>query len=79
VPGDPLLGTDARLDAEREIGQVVTAVEHLDPDDRDLLVLVVWEGCTSAEAARALGIPAGTVRSRLMRIRQQLREQGAPR
>lgn len=78
VAGDPLLGADARLDAEREIEQVMTAVAHLDPEDRDLLVLIVWEGCTSAEVAGALNIPAGTVRSRLKRIRLHLREQGAP-
>ncbi|MDW3215357.1 MAG: RNA polymerase sigma factor [Ilumatobacteraceae bacterium] len=79
VPGDPLIAVDARVDAERRWGQVIAAVEDLEPEDRDLLVLIAWERCTSGEAAQALGIPAGTVRSRLSRIRTQLRnERGAP-
>lgn len=79
VAGDPLLAVDARVDAEREIDQVITAIGALDVDDRELLVLVVWERLSSADAARALGIPAGTVRSRLNRIRTQLRhEHGEP-
>jgi RNA polymerase sigma-70 factor (ECF subfamily) len=79
VPGDPLVAVDARVDAQRRLVQVIAAVEDLEPEDRDLLVLIVWEHCTSREAAQALGIPAGTVRSRLSRIRTQLRnERGAP-
>lgn len=79
VPGDPLLAVDARLDALERLGQVIAAVEHLEPEDRDLLALIAWERCTSGEAAQALGIPAATVRSRLSRIRTQLRnERGAP-
>lgn len=70
--GDPLLAVVPRLDASREIGSVLDAVARLSPDDHDLLVLVAWEGLSSAEVAEALGIPRGTVRSRLHRIRQQL-------
>jgi len=69
---DPLLAADGRLDAHRELERTLLAAAELSPDDRDLLVLVAWERCSSAEAAQALGIPAGTVRSRLRRIRQQL-------
>ena len=79
VAGDPLVGVDSRIDAQRRLELVVDLIEQLDPDDRDLLVLVALEGCTSAEAAQALDIPAGTVRSRLNRIRTQLRTQGATR
>jgi RNA polymerase sigma-70 factor (ECF subfamily) len=75
--GDPLIGAEVRVDAQRRLEQVVTAIEQLDPQDRDLLILIAWEGCTSSEAAQALDIPAGTVRSRLNRIRARLREQGA--
>ncbi len=73
VPGDPLVGIDARVDAEREAGRVVGAIERLEPDDRDLLVLVAWEHLTSGEISEALGIPASTIRARLRRIRAQLR------
>lgn len=78
VTGDPLLAVEERIDARRDVDRVLVAVERLDPDDRDLLFLTVWERLTSAEVAAALGIPAGTVRSRLNRIRAQLRaDQGA--
>ena len=71
--GDPLLDSDARLDAVGEAERVAAAVEELTPDDRELLVLVVWERLSSTEVAEVLGIPAGTVRSRLRRIRAELR------
>jgi RNA polymerase sigma-70 factor, ECF subfamily len=80
VPGDPLIDSESKLDAIGEAERVAAAVEALDPDDRELLVLVAWEHLSSAEVAVAMGIPAGTVRSRLRRIRSQLRvSQGGSR
>jgi len=73
VTADPSDVTDARLDARAELERVLAAVARLDPVDRDLLVLVAWERLSSADVAVALGIPRGTVRSRLKRIRSQLR------
>ncbi|MER5478579.1 sigma-70 family RNA polymerase sigma factor [Streptomyces sp. NPDC002734] len=40
------------------------AVRRLSPEHRDVLVLVYFRGASVAEAADALGIPAGTVKSR---------------
>ncbi len=74
-PSDPYAVVDARLDAGHDVERVLEAVEQLEAEDRDLLFLVAWERLSSAEAAVALGIPAGTVRSRLKRIRARLREQ----
>jgi RNA polymerase sigma-70 factor (ECF subfamily) len=72
VPGDPLVGVADRLDAEDDAVAVMAAVADLPAADRDLLLLLVWEESTYADAAAALGIPVGTVRSRLHRIRGEL-------
>lgn len=71
-PSDPLLARTLSLDAERELASVLAAIERLPGEDVDLLVLVVWEEMSSAEVAEVLGIPPGTVRSRLHRIRTVL-------
>lgn len=49
------------------------ALARLAPDERDVLLLVAWEQLSVADAARALGIPAGTARYRLHRARLALR------
>lgn len=77
--GAETVDTETRLDAQRQLRHMVDVIGQLDPADRDLLILVAVEGCTSTEAADALEIPAGTVRSRLNRIRTQLRGQGVRR
>ena len=46
---------------------------RLAPEQRALLMLVSVEGLAYREAADALGIPVGTVMSRLSRARQALR------
>lgn len=53
--------------------RLIERIGHLAPDDRDLLVLIAWEGFSNQDAAAVLGIPAGTVGSRLHRIRAALR------
>jgi RNA polymerase sigma-70 factor (ECF subfamily) len=50
------------------------ALARLAPPDRDVLLLVGWEQLSYEEVARALGIPVGTVRSRLHRARTKIRE-----
>lgn len=54
-------------------GLLAAALAALPPGDRDVVLLVAWEQLTYTETARALGIPAGTVRSRLNRARSRLR------
>ena len=61
-----------RLDDERHLARLRAAFERLRPPDRDVLVLCVWQGLTYQEAAVALGVPVGTVRSRLSRARSRL-------
>ena len=54
--------------------RVADAVTALPEPERDALVLHVWEGLSYEEVADALGVPIGTVRSRLNRARGRLRE-----
>ena len=49
------------------------AIESLPTDMRTLLDLIVETDLSYQDAALALGIPVGTVRSRLSRTREQLK------
>lgn len=55
--------------------EVVAAVEKLPPLHREVVLLVDVEGFSYKEAAEVMGIPIGTVMSRLHRARQQLQRQ----
>ena len=66
-----------QVDAQLRARQLAAAIAELDDADRDVLLLTSWAGLDSNEIAAALGIPAGTVRSRLHRVRRHLR-QAAP-
>jgi RNA polymerase sigma factor (sigma-70 family) len=52
---------------------LATALAELSEGDRDVLLLIAWEGLAYDEVADALGIPVGTVRSRLNRARRKVR------
>jgi RNA polymerase sigma-70 factor (ECF subfamily) len=49
------------------------AIDRLPDDQREALLLVVLEGMSYQDAASVLGIPAGTLMSRLGRARAALR------
>jgi RNA polymerase sigma-70 factor (ECF subfamily) len=61
-----------RLDDQQRMQQVLAGVEALPVRERDVIALVVWEQLDYASTAAALGIPIGTVRSRLSRARARL-------
>ncbi|WP_223627866.1 RNA polymerase sigma factor [Microbacterium sp. EST19A] len=61
-----------RLDAEREVEGLRGRIAALAPKDRETLLLYAWQGLTYEEVAAALGVPVGTVRSRLNRVRKRL-------
>ncbi|GAB2780699.1 RNA polymerase sigma factor [Amycolatopsis magusensis] len=63
----------AQVTAQALSGLLNQALAGLSPGDRDVLVLIAWEGLTYEEVARALDIPVSTVRSRLNRARRQVR------
>ncbi|MDN5726162.1 MAG: RNA polymerase sigma factor [Propionibacteriales bacterium] len=70
---DPADDVASRIDADRRFQQTLDRVDTLTERDQEVFVLVLWEGLTYTEAAAALDIPVGTVRSRLARVRRQLR------
>ncbi|HTK16179.1 MAG TPA: RNA polymerase sigma factor [Acidimicrobiia bacterium] len=63
-----------RLDAEALWPHIADAVGALPEGERDALLLFVWEELSYDEIACALDVPLGTVRSRLNRARESLRE-----
>ncbi len=74
APQDPGMdwdAVDARLDAEAKRGQLRSALNVLSERDRELLLLVAWEGLTPGEAAEVLGIGKVAARSRLHRARRR--------
>lgn len=54
-------------------GPLAAALARLRAPDRDVLLLMAWAQLSYAEAAEALGVPIGTVRSRLSRARHVVR------
>jgi RNA polymerase sigma-70 factor (ECF subfamily) len=63
-----------QLDDAGQLRRVLTALGSLRAGEREVLALCVWSGLDYAEAAGALGVPVGTVRSRLSRARSKLRK-----
>ncbi|RJL30991.1 RNA polymerase sigma factor [Bailinhaonella thermotolerans] len=54
---------------------LAAALLRLRAGDRDVLLLTAWAELSYEETAAALGIPVGTVRSRLNRARKKIREE----
>ncbi len=67
-----------RVDDERRMARLVVAMRQLSPRHQQVLMLVAWDGLTYEQAAAALDLPVGTVRSRLARSRERLTELLAP-
>jgi len=67
-------GSDPERAAEREElrRRVAEAIDDLPPEQREALVLREFEGLRYAEIAELLGIPDGTVMSRLYAARRRL-------
>jgi RNA polymerase sigma factor (sigma-70 family) len=63
----------ARQEGTLEVRDVLAALDQLPEEQRSLLLLVGVEDFSYEEAARILGMPVGTVMSRLSRARQRLR------
>ena len=65
---------DSRVCAAAVQRDLAAALAALTTGDRDVLLLVAWADLSYEETAAALGIPVGTVRSRLHRARRKVRE-----
>jgi RNA polymerase sigma-70 factor (ECF subfamily) len=62
----------ARFDDRARLAVAMAALAALRGPEREVLSLCVWSELDYAEAAQALGVPVGTVRSRLSRARARL-------
>lgn len=71
-PGIGVEGVEARIDAERMRGVLAEALADLPAEEADVLRLLAWAELDQSEIADALGIPLGTVKSRLSRARGRL-------
>jgi RNA polymerase sigma factor (sigma-70 family) len=69
----PEVRSTERVTAQQQVRQLAGALAALKPRDRDVLLLTSWGHLSSTEVAQALGIPVGTVHSRLHRVRRWLR------
>ncbi len=74
VAGRGLPAPDAELERGELRQQLVAAIDALPDDARQTLLLREVEGLSYAEIADALGIPKGTVMSRLHYARKRARE-----
>nr|BFE78664.1 hypothetical protein GCM10020093_012650 [Planobispora longispora] len=64
----------AKVSAQQVTGSLAGALAGLAKRDRDVVLLLALGDLSHAEVAAALGVPYGTVASRLNRARKQLRE-----
>jgi len=69
---DDRLGPEALLMQRQTVDRVRRAVEQLPVDFREVVVLRELEGLSYKEIAAVVGIPMGTVMSRLARARERL-------
>jgi RNA polymerase sigma factor (sigma-70 family) len=69
---DGSLDPEAQLIQQQTVEQVRQALETLPTDFREVLVLRELEGLSYKEIAAIVGIPLGTVMSRLARARERL-------
>ncbi|MEV4569201.1 RNA polymerase sigma factor [Nonomuraea sp. NPDC049419] len=62
----------AKVSASSTRQSLAAALAKLGRGERDVLLLIAWGDLTYEETAQALGVPVGTVRSRLSRARRKV-------
>ena len=73
TPRDPGIQVVDQLEIARAAERVRAALQSMRPSYREVLMLAADESMSEHEIAQALGVPAGTVKSRLSRARAELR------
>jgi RNA polymerase sigma-70 factor (ECF subfamily) len=63
-----------RLDDELAMESVLSEMKYLRVEEQEAIAMCDWAGLTYREAADALGIPTGTISSRITRAHEHLRE-----
>lgn len=71
---DPMAEVDEQLDARADLARVSAALGSLSAKDREIVMMSVMDGLSYEEIGAVLGVPIGTVRSRLSRARRRLTE-----
>ncbi len=77
---DPMLSRSMEPDAADQLlagaayGELGPSLARLAPDLRAVLIATAIDGLSTKEAARLLGVPQGTVKTRLMRARHAMQE-----
>ena len=61
-----------RIEAETSLQMVHDVVRDLSEQEREIVFLVLWSGLSYEATSVALGVPVGTVRSRVSRTRRKL-------
>lgn len=69
--------SDSQIDASAALRALGPRIAALSQKERDVLLLHAWGDLSYEQIAAALGIPIGTVRSRLSRVRQKLAPPGS--
>jgi len=73
VAAERIMATDGSQEAVIELAEVTDAMEDLPAEQREALRLVSIVGLSNDEAAARVGVPAGTLKSRVSRARTGLR------
>jgi RNA polymerase sigma-70 factor (ECF subfamily) len=75
---EPSVGPDGSVDAEELKALVRRAVSQLNDKHRAVVVLRMFDDCSTRDTAKILGLPEGTVLSRLSRAMKELEALLAP-
>lgn len=75
---DPAEGPEAAVDRSEVAAEVHQALRRVSEDHAEVLRLIDMDGASYDAAAAILGLPAGTVRSRLSRAREAFRRVAVP-